>query len=218
MATEATITVPSDQFPLGTLFQQLPDAKIELERVVPANDRIIPYFWVRGILVDDLESEFSEHPGVERIALMDSVQDEYLLRVEWGLEYDDVMTVLAEIGIPLIKASGTNQQWTFEIRGDDHKDIAAFQSRCRELDIQTTLTNLSTLTPLETDSVTKLTDTQRDALVLAHDRGYFESPRKVTMEDLGEELGISQQAVASRLRRGINRILERTLSEVSTDS
>jgi len=218
MATEATITVPSDQFPLGTVFQQLPGVKIELERVVPAKDRVIPYFWVRGTVVDGIESKFSEHPGVKRIELIDSVQDEYLLRVEWGLEYDDVITVLAEIGIPLIKATGTNEQWTFEIRGNDHEDIAAFQSRCRALDIPTTLTKLSALTPLETDSEAKLTDTQQEALILAYDRGYFESPRKVTMEDLGEELGISQQAVASRLRRGIKQILGLTLSEVSSNS
>jgi predicted DNA binding protein len=34
------------------------------------------------------------------------------------------------------------------------------------------------------------------------------------MEDLGDELGISQQAVASRIRRGIRRILGNTLSAV----
>jgi chemotaxis protein CheY-P-specific phosphatase CheC len=33
--------------------------------------------------------------------------------------------------------------------------------------------------------------------------------------DLGEELGISQQAVASRLRRGIKTVLGKTLSETS---
>jgi len=52
-----------------------------------------------------------------------------------------------------------------------------------------------------------LTDPQREALVLAYERGYFNSPREVTMEELGAELGITQQAVASRLRRGIDQIL-----------
>jgi len=47
---------------------------------------------------------------------------------------------------------------------------------------------------------------------LAYERGYFNLPRDVTMEELGEELGISQQAVASRLRRGIRNILAGTLS------
>jgi predicted DNA binding protein len=50
-------------------------------------------------------------------------------------------------------------------------------------------------------------------LVLAYERGYFESPHEVTMEELGDELGISQQAIASRLRRGMKQILGNTLPE-----
>ena len=218
MATEATFTVPSDQFPLGTVFNQLPNVTVELERIIPARDVVIPYFWVRGTEIDDIESAFTEHPGVNEIRLVDSVEDEYLLRVEWALDYADVLTVLAETEVPLTEATGTNQQWTFDVRGDDHSDIAAFQRRCRELDIPITLTKLHALTPVETATEAALTDTQQEALMLAYERGYFESPREVTMEDLGEELGISQQAVASRLRRGIKRVLGSTLSAITVRS
>ncbi|MEA1932010.1 MAG: helix-turn-helix domain-containing protein [Euryarchaeota archaeon] len=215
MATEATFTVPSDQFPLGTVFEQLPNVTVQLERLIPAQDTVIPYFWVRGTEVDDIESAFIEHPGVKEIRLVDSVDDEYLLRVEWTLEYDDVLTILAETAVPLIEATGTNQQWTFEIRGDNRSDLITFQRRCRELDIPITLTKLHALTPVETSTEVALTDTQTEALVLAYERGYFESPREVTLEDLGEELGISQQAVGSRLRGGIKNVLGSTLSALT---
>ncbi len=215
MATEATFTVPADQFPLGTVFKHLPTVTIELERIIPARDVVIPYFWVRGTEIDDIESAFSEHPGVKAIRLVDSVEDEYLLRVEWALGYDDVLTTLAETEVPLIAATGTSQEWTFEIRGDDRSDIADFQRRCRELDIPITLTELHALTPVETGTEAALTDTQQEALVLAYERGYFESPREITMAELGEELGITQQAVASRLRRGIKHILGSTLSTLT---
>lgn len=214
MATEATFTVPSDQFPLGTVFKQLPGVTVELDRIIPAQDVVIPYFWVRGTDVDDIEGAFLDHPGVETIHFVDSVADEYLLRVEWTLEYDGVLSTLMETQVPLIEAVGTNEQWTFDIRGDDRRDIAAFQDRCRELDIPITLTNLHALTPIESEAETALTDTQQEALVLAYERGYFNTPRDVTMADLGNELGISQQAVASRLRRGISSILGRTLAEL----
>ncbi|WP_129116635.1 helix-turn-helix domain-containing protein [Halegenticoccus tardaugens] len=213
MATEATFTIPADQFPLGTVFQQLPDVTITLERIIPAQDVIVPYFWVRGTIVDDIEESFSDHPGVKAMRLVDSVEDEYLLRVEWALEYTGILSTLAETEIPLLQAVGTKQQWTFEVRGDDRSDIATFQQRCREVDIPVTLTKLHALMPVETETETALTDTQQEALVLAYNRGYFESPREVTMEDLGDELDISQQAVASRLRRGIKQILGNTLSQ-----
>lgn len=211
MATEATFTVPSDQFPLGSVFHEMPNVTVKLDRLIPSQDVVIPYFWVRGSKVDSIESAFNESPGVKAIRLVDSVEDEYLLRVEWTLEHDDVLTILAETEVPLIKASGTYQQWTFEVRGDDRNDIAAFQRRCREVDIPITLTELHALTPIETETEAALTDTQQEALMLAHERGYFESPREVTLAELGEQLDISQQAFGSRLRGGLQHVLGSTL-------
>ncbi|WP_436911384.1 helix-turn-helix domain-containing protein [Halosimplex marinum] len=207
MATEATFTVPSDQFPLGSVFAQLPGVTVELERIIPSRDVVIPYFWVRGTDVDDIEGAFRDHPGVEDIRQVDAVADQHLLRVEWATEYDGVLSALVETSVPLIEAVGTSEQWTFDVRGDDRRDIAAFQDRCRELDVPITLTELHALTPIESDVETALTDKQREVLVLAYERGYFDTPRAVTMEDLGDELGVTQQAVASRLRRGIEAIL-----------
>jgi predicted DNA binding protein len=214
----ATFTVRPDEFPLGTVFERLPDVTVELERIIPARDVVVPYFWVRGTVVDDIEAAFSEHRGVKSIRLVDSVEDEYLLRVEWAIDYDDVLTTLSETKIALIEVTGTDEQWTFNIRGDDRSDIAAFQARCREVGIPITLTTLHGLTPVETGTEAALTETQQEALVLAYERGYFESPREITMAELGDELGISQQAVASRLRRGINRILGNTLSALTAPS
>ena len=212
MATEATFAVPSDQFPLGTVFNQLPGVKVELERIIPKQEVVIPFFWVRGTDVDDVENAFDPHPGVREIRLVDSVENEHLLRVEWRLDYDDVLTVLTETEIPIINATGTNQQWTFEVRGEDQPDIAAFQQRCQELDITVTLTELCALTPVDTAAEAGLTDTQQEALVLAYERGYFESPREVTLAELGEELGITQQAFGSRLRKGNKYVIGSTLS------
>ncbi|KTG18024.1 helix-turn-helix domain-containing protein [Haloferax profundi] len=217
MATEATFTVPPDEFPLGSIFASVPGVTVELERVIPREGVIIPYFWVRGVDIDDVEAAFSTHPGVKTIRLIDSVDDEYLLRVEWDPEYEGILSTLGETEIPLITAIGTDDQWTFEIRGDHRSDIATFQQRCRDRDIPVTLTALHALTPVETATEAALTDSQLEALVLAYERGYFNSPRDVTMAELGEELGISQQAIASRLRRGHRRILGQTLTALEGD-
>jgi len=42
---------------------------------------------------------------------------------------------------------------------------------------------------------------QQEALSLAFDRGYFEIPRRVTLVELGDEVGVSDQALSERLRR-----------------
>lgn len=213
MATEATFTIPSDQFPLGNIFAQFPNAKIELERVIPATDRVVPYFWVRGSHTENMIAVFEQDPHVIDVDLIDSVEDEYLFRTELEKGYDGVLDTLIEWDISLIKAVGTHEKWTFDIRGDKRDHIASFHQSCREHDIQLTLTKLHALTPIESDTEHALTEKQKEVLTLAFNRGYFKLPREVTMEDLGEELGITQQAVASRTRRGISHIMEDTLSE-----
>lgn len=152
------------------------------------------------------------------IRLIDSVEDMYLLRVEWEPEYVGILTTMTDTGVMLIEAVGTDEQWTFDIRGDSRNDIAAFMQLCWERDIPVTLTVLHALTPVETATKAVLTDAQQEALELAYERGYFETPRQVTMEDLSEDLGISSQAADARLRRGTRSILERTLSALNGES
>jgi predicted DNA binding protein len=214
MATEATVTVPSEAFPLGTVFETLPGVEVEIERIVPGVDVVIPYFWVRGVATDDVEAAFSTHSGVKDLRSIDSVADEHLLRVEWEPEYVGILTTLTETAVVLTEAVGTDEQWTFDVRGDTRDDVAEFLRLCRERDIPVTLTALHALTPVETATEAALTDAQQEALELAYERGYFESPRQVTME----ELGITQQAVASRLRRGTRSILGQTLSALTGES
>ncbi|PSQ64682.1 MAG: hypothetical protein BRD24_09910, partial [Halobacteriales archaeon SW_9_67_24] len=56
---------------------------------------------------------------------------------------------------------------------------------------------------------------QQEALVLALERGYFDVPRDVSADDLGEELNISGQAFSRRLQRGHRSILTNLLSDLA---
>ena len=47
-----------------------------------------------------------------------------------------------------------------------------------------------------------LTDRQREALLTANEMGYFDVPRRASLGDLAEELGIARASASERLRRG----------------
>ena len=53
-----------------------------------------------------------------------------------------------------------------------------------------------------------LTDKQYETIMLAHRRGYYKIPKKITLEELGEELGIKRVACQERLRRAEQKIIE----------
>jgi predicted DNA binding protein len=210
MATEMEFTIPVTEFPLGSVFDNLSGVTVELERLIPHETLSIPYFWVRGASSTDMKAPFDPHAGVTDIRLVDSVEDEYLMRAEWVREYDGVLSALAETDLTVLSGVGTDDGWRFEVRGDTQEAIAAFRKRCQENDISITISTVHALLPIQGDSY-KLTETQREALVLAHERGYYDTPREASLEEIADELGITQQSLSSRLRRGYRRLVGETL-------
>lgn len=212
MATVMEFSTPADEFPLGTVFEDLPTVTVRLERLIPQQDLIIPYFWVRGADAEDIEAAFKTHPGVDEVNLIDSVEDEYLLRARWAGGYYGILSALAEANVSVLSAVGTSEGWNFEVRGESRASISDFRTSCQENDIQMSITAVHALHPIPGDD-SELTEAQHEALVLAFERGYFDSPRQSSLEEIAEELEISQQALSSRMRRGHRRLIAGTLIE-----
>jgi predicted DNA binding protein len=206
MATVLEFTSPADEFPLGTVFENLPEVTVELERLIPHDTLIIPYFWVRGADAKDIEAAFEAHAGVVDIKLIDSVDSEYLMRAEWEVEYYGILNALGEANVSVLSGVGTKTGWDFEVRGESRAAIGEFRTLCQDHDIPLEITGVHALLPLQGDNY-DLTDPQREALVLAYELGYFDSPRTASLDDVAAELGITQQSLSSRLRRGHRRLI-----------
>jgi len=211
MAIEASFTIEQSDFPLSAVFEQLTDANIELDRIVPTSDAIIPYFWIYADDTDALTTDVSEDIGVNQITIIDSVEGQMFVRVDWNLDHESVLTAIVNTDVTLLSGLGTTQQWTFEVRASEHQEISEFQAYCQEQNIPITLTQLHALSSLRSDREYDLTTGQREALILAYSQGHFDSPRNATQDDLADELGITRQAVSSRLQRGIRRLIASTL-------
>lgn len=213
MATVMEFTAPADAFPLGAVFETLPDAVVELERLVPRGSRVVPYFWVRAADVAEgtaLEASFDGHDGVRNVQIVDHIDDEYLMRAEWADGYYGILTALAAADVTLLSSSGRRNGWVFEVRGEDADAVKEFQTLCKRHDIPIDITAIHALLAIGGEEH-RLTEPQREALVLAYERGYFDSPRESTLASIASELDITQQSLASRLRRGHRRLIEDVL-------
>ncbi|OLZ40552.1 bacterio-opsin activator [Natrinema saccharevitans] len=211
MAIEASFTIDRTEFPLTAVFEAFPDATIELDRVVPTDDAVVPYFWISAAGIDELTADLSEDEGIETVKIIDRLEAQLFVRIDWNLDYASVLTGLVETDVTLLSGFGDSENWTFEVRSADQAAVAEFQTYCRANDIPVRLAQLHALSPLESDGEYDLTEGQRTALVLAYSRGYFDSPRKATQADLADELDISRQAVSSRLQRGLRRLVASSL-------
>lgn len=211
MPTTAEFTVDAGDFPLGSSFQSLPEVAVELERIIPTNQAVVPYLWVRKVDPDEVEAALEDHHATQRVTVVESMEGRHLLRVDWNPTYEGFLEIMVEASVVLLSASGSASEWTFAIRGDDHESISRFQTYCHDAGIPIELLSLAELSDGQTENAYGLTDPQREALKLAYDRGYFDSPRKHTLEEIADELDISRQALASRLRRGHRQLIEKTL-------
>lgn len=210
MATVMSFTSPADEFPLGTVFSNLPDVTVELERIIPDETRIVPYFWVRGADAVDMEAAFDAHEGTVSVTFIDSVEDEFLMRAEWDNEYYGVLSALAEANVTVLSGVGTKEGWRFEVRSESREGISAFRDSCQDHDLPIEITAVHALLPVHGAGF-DLTDPQREALVAAYEGGYFDSPRSASLADIADDLDITQQSLSSRLRRGHGRLVANTL-------
>lgn len=211
MAVVADFTVPADSFPLGAVFASFPDVEVELDRVVPLGDGVVPYFWVHGPSVEGIEAAFAEHVPAHRVEVIDSVDARHLLRVTWASATEGILQTLVDSEVTLLSGTGTATEWQLEVRAESRAQVADFEAACRAADIHLELRLLHAAVPIEPPDRAGLTAKQREAVELAYRRGYFDTPRTVVLEELAEELGISRQALSSRLRRALNHVVGESL-------
>lgn len=210
MATIAEFAVPAEDFPLGRIFEDAPEVRIELERIVPTDREILPYFWVWDHDMESIRETIESYPGIESVSLVDEADGGGLFRAEWDPEIEGVLTAINESNVTLLKATGTREQWVFEIRAEEKEQLSEFQQYCRERGIGVSLSRLHSLSTRQTDGY-DLTPEQHEALVLAFERGYYDQPRKTNLEELATELGITRPSLSSRLNRGYRNLVGSTL-------
>ncbi|WP_198943780.1 helix-turn-helix domain-containing protein [Halorubrum sp. SD683] len=96
-----------------------------------------------------------------------------------------------------------------------YKDRDAFmesRTRCENYGISLDLISMTSTSAASDDAIPfGLTERQYEALTLALSRGYYESPRQTSTEELATELGISQPSLSRLLRRGERQLLSSAL-------
>jgi predicted DNA binding protein len=107
----------------------------------------------------------------------------------------------------------TPEGWYEEKLFKDYTALREFQTNCQDNGISLEILTLTYgSSSSDDDSPYGLTERQHEALTLALSHGYYERPRRITAEELAEELGISQPSMSDLLRRGERQLLSATLN------
>ena len=214
MVVYAEFEIPAEDLRIGRALGGFPDVAVEMDRIVPTGDAVVPFIWVDGVEPSDVIRAVSAEDAVEHIRVLNREEDgTTLFRVVWNRQFRDTVVELGESDVALLSGVGTADLWRFEIRAPNKEPLSDFREILREMGVTSTVVRLHETPPDRDHTRGRLTESQLEALELAYERGYFDNTRKVSLGPLATELGISRQAFSGRLRRGIHNILSESFGE-----
>lgn len=217
MAVIAHLRIPADSFELGRILELEAAGTIELENMVPLGEKAVPFFSVSDEVRESFEQNVENHPSVERIVEVTRHDGERLYSLDWNVERDIFFEGIVDLQGQLLSATGTVKTWEFEIRFPTHEALSEFQEYCSNAHIPLEVGRIYNPVRPGTGIWYGVTQTQRETLVRAVQGGYYSIPRRMSTQDLADELGISDQAVTERLRRAIVTLTENTLIAMKDD-
>ena len=210
MAVLVDIEIDAEAFDLGRITVG-DDVHISLDRIVPLTAEVMPFFWAEGTDFEAFEQRVREVPLVDSLEPITRLDGQVLYRVQWSEDAHDFTALLVESGATVLEASG-NSRWQFCLRFDTHGGLRALRDRCREAGIDYRIRNISVQTgATEAETGVRLTPGQREAIVTAVEAGYFDVPRKTTLDELATGFDVSPQALSQRIRRATHEILRDVL-------
>ncbi|MFB6252592.1 MAG: helix-turn-helix domain-containing protein [Halobellus sp.] len=132
----------------------------------------------------------------------------------YSFEYTDEAKILSPVisaanGV-ILDMKNEGRAWLLTVWIPDRTELVHLWEYARQHGIDIELLRVNEYASLgHTDA--GLTDSQRDALLVALETGYFEEPRDATLSEVADELEISQPAASGLLRRGVKRLIVSSL-------
>lgn len=194
-------------------FRREPDAVWTLEAVHDLTDDggtyYVSFWWLTGCPAGEFEAALDADPTVRSTRRVCEVDDRVLQRVETVSFPSEqrllLPTLRAHDGTHLgatRDADGLHLRARFPDRGALDAFLRAANDVARDAEIHRLYAEDGRST-----ARADLTDRQRDALELAHERGYFATPSEVGLDTLAAEFDVTPQTLSRHLRVAVEKVV-----------
>jgi len=207
--SESTVRPPL----LARTFEAVPDLVLHLEgSTVVADDGVVSYYWGSGVDRDEVLDAIRADPEVAAVEAVTETAGRWLYRLRFpaGSQGADLYAAAVAYDMTGLELRMSAEGTTVRARFPDRDVMADIRDAMDGYDVEFTLHRIYPETAPDRADY-GLTTKQREALLAAWHAGYYDVPRETDLEAIGEELGISHQSLAQRLRRGLDSLVESTL-------
>lgn len=211
MAIVAEFSIPTESFALAETLPEFPDVAVEVDRIAAHTpDATMPCLWATGGVTSEFSEAVADDPTVETIRSTADFDDERLYHINWSEEINQFVGAMVDHQGVVLEASGQADRWRLRIRFMTRQQLDAFQAYFTEQDHSFRLERLFNPNhPRHTRG--EVTPQQHEALTTATEAGYFKVPREASIQEVADELGVSDQAISERLRRGTENLVRDVL-------
>jgi predicted DNA binding protein len=211
MTVIVEFTLPADSFPFGRATNGDPNVRVQLERLVPLQETRIPFVWATGEAFEQFEQHLRDSEIVKYVEALTRVGDSVLYYVEWYTDKETFLDTVSDMKCSIMEAH-RESGWSFTMRFRDHADLTRFHQFYQDHEFPV---HIDRVYAPEEESRTEygfgLTPEQRETLIMAVEKGYFDVPRGTKLDEIAEAVGITSQAASERVRRGAETVLRKSL-------
>ncbi|NEU55462.1 helix-turn-helix domain-containing protein [Halorussus sp. MSC15.2] len=194
------------------------DVTLYVEDVYVSPDGSSQYlFWTDVDSVEAFETALTADPTIAEVEALTEQGSRCLYRVTLSETGEEAATfeTARRLDFAVFDVRVTDDGFSLRSRVPSREALVTYRDECSERGVDFRLKNLYSESDLAGDGGVDgrygLTDAQRTALQKSLEMGYFAVPRETTLEEVADELGISVQALSTRLRRGQENLLRNTI-------
>ena len=210
MTTIAQISIPVSDFALSHTLGQHSDIDVRIENVAGEGPlQVMPLVWFANIGIGELESTLDADETVEEYnrLLEDLDDEEWFYRITYAADVMSVCRCIFEHDGAILDAQVSGRRWSLRLLFPQRALLSNSIEAIEQLQIPVdVLRMVEAGRNSDFEGAPALTDPQEEAVTEAYRRGYYDVPRKISLEELAAEIDISHQALSERLRRA-NKVL-----------
>ncbi|SIR87622.1 helix-turn-helix domain-containing protein [Natronorubrum thiooxidans] len=208
MTTVVELEIPADRLGAARTFDRVPTFECQIGGMIGDSP---PLVWTAGPDIETVREALEADPSVDVIASLTDGEreqrtvdaddrDRWLFRLEFGDGLKLFQQIVAENDGAILAASGESGTWTVKLLFHERASLSECYSLFEQYDFDVEVTRLAGTNDFAS-AQTPLTETQYETICKAHELGYFDIPRQITLKELAAELDVSHQALSERLRR-----------------
>jgi len=175
------------------------------------------FFWFEADDFEAVETALKADHTVADYSVIVERGDRRTYRIEYSDEAKLLTPAMTEIGGITLESRSHSNGWVLRMHLTDHDGLYALSEYATEEGIRLEILSLKQTEETYDRFDLGLTAEQREALVAAFVHGYYDEPRRTSLEGLASLLEISPTAVSGRLRRASERLVEEVLVEEVRD-